>query len=149
MGIFRFLKEFGNSEGFLWPSQSPLRILTSIHVCSAHAGEPRGCSPSISKLTESELRLLENASAQAGKTVSEWAREILIEAAQRTGPDVVLVELVATRMLLVNMLKMIGQTRALPEAEYTKIHAEVQKVKRRIARELSEQTDRLNTAKER
>ena len=101
-----------------------------------------------SKLTESELRLLENVSAQAGKTVSEWAREILIEAAQRTGPDVVLVELVATRMLLVNMLKMIGQTRALPEAEYTKIHAEVQKVKRRIARELSEQTERLNTTKE-
>ncbi len=101
-----------------------------------------------SKLTESELLLLENVSAQAGKTVSEWAREILIEAAQRTGPDVVLVELVATRMLLVNMLKMIGQTRALPEAEYTKIHAEVQKVKRRIARELSEQTERLNTTKE-
>ncbi len=102
-----------------------------------------------SKLTEPELRLLENAAAQNGKTISEWAREVLIEAAQRTGPDVILVELVATRMLLVNMLKMIGQTRALPEAEYTKIHAEVQKVKRRIARELAEQTQRLNTAKER
>jgi len=101
-----------------------------------------------SKLTEPELRLLENAAAENGKAVSEWAREVLIEAARRTGPDVVLVELVATRMLLVNMLKMIGQTRALPEAEYTKIHAEVQKVKRRIARELAEQTQRLNTAKE-
>jgi predicted glycosyltransferase len=102
-----------------------------------------------SKLTEPELRLLENAAAQNGKAISEWAREVLIEAAQRTGPDVILVELVATRMLLVNMLKMIGQTRALPEVEYTKIHAEVQKVKRRIARELAEQTQRLNTAKER
>ena len=101
-----------------------------------------------SKLTEPELRLLENAAANNGKAVSEWAREVLIEAAQRTGPDVVLVELVATRMLLVNMLKMIGQTRAMPEAEYTKIHAEVQKVKRRIARELAEQTQRLNTTKE-
>jgi len=101
-----------------------------------------------SKLTEPELRLLENAATNNGKAVSEWAREILIEAAQRSGPDVVLVELVATRMLLVNMLKMIGQTRALPEAEYTKIHTEVQKVKRRIARELAEQTERLNTKKE-
>ena len=101
-----------------------------------------------SKLTEPELRLLENAAAENGKAVSEWAREVLLEAAQRTGPDVVLVELVATRMLLVNMLKMIGQTRALPETEYTKIHAEVQKVKRRIARDLAEQTQRLNTAKE-
>ena len=101
-----------------------------------------------SKLTENELRLLESASAQAGKTLSEWAREILLESAQRTGPDVLLVELVATRMLLVNMLKMIGQTRALTETEYAKIHAEVQKVKRRIARELAEQTERLNLTKE-
>ncbi len=101
-----------------------------------------------SRVTEEELRCLEKAAADNGKAVSEWAREVLIEAAQRTGPDVVLVELVATRMLLVNMLKMIGQTRALPEAEYTKIHAEVQKVKRRIARELAEQTDRLNSKKE-
>ena len=99
-------------------------------------------------MTEEELRCLEKAAADNGKAVSEWAREILLEAAQSTGPDVVLVELVATRMLLVNMLKMIGQTRALPEAEYTKIHAEVQKVKRRIARELSEQTERLNITKE-
>ena len=101
-----------------------------------------------SRVTEEELRCLEKAAADNGKAVSEWAREILIEAAKRTGPDVVLVELVATRMLLVNMLKMIGQTRALPEAEYTKIHAEVQKVKRRIAHELAEQTERLNTTKE-
>ena len=101
-----------------------------------------------SRVTEEELRCLEKAAADNGKAVSEWAREILIEAAQRTGPDVVLVELVATRMLLVNMLKMIGQTRALPEAEYTKIHAEVQKVKRRIAQELAEQTERLNSKKE-
>ena len=101
-----------------------------------------------SKLTEPELRLLESAAAHNSKAVSEWAREILIEAAQRSGPDVVLVELVATRMLMVNMLKMIGQTRALPEAEYTKIHTEVQKVKRKIARELAEQTERLNSTKE-
>jgi predicted glycosyltransferase len=101
-----------------------------------------------SRVTEEELRSLEKAAADNAKAVSEWAREVLLEAAQRTGPDVVLVELVATRMLLVNMLKMIGQTRALPEAEYTKIHAEVQKVKRRIARELAEQTERLNTTKE-
>jgi hypothetical protein len=101
-----------------------------------------------SRVTEEELQRLEKAAADNGKAVSEWAREVLIEAAKRSGPDVVLVELVATRMLLVNMLKMIGQTRALPETEYTKIHAEVQKVKRRIARELAEQTERLNTTKE-
>ncbi len=34
-----------------------------------------------SKLTEPELRLLENAAAENGKSMSEWAREVLIEPA--------------------------------------------------------------------
>ena len=124
----------------------------NVHAPEGHPRRSRGRSARAScvssRVTEEELRCLEKAAADNGKAVSEWAREVLLEAAQRTGPDVVLVELVATRMLLVNMLKMIGQTRALPEAEYTKIHAEVQKVKRRIAHELAEQTERLNSKKE-
>jgi predicted glycosyltransferase len=129
-------------------------LATTPNVLDSNSRPPRSRGRSArafcvsSRVTEEELRCLEKAAADNAKAVSEWAREVLIEAAQRTGPDVVLVELVATRLLLVNMLKMIGQTRALPEAEYTKIHAEVQKVKRRIARELAEQTERLNTTKE-
>lgn len=102
-----------------------------------------------SKLTEQELRALENASAQQGKSVSEWAREVLIEAARQTGPDVVLVELVATRMLLVNMVKMLGQSLPITEPEYAKLNSQVQTAKRRVAGELAEQTKRLNSGKER
>ena len=101
-----------------------------------------------SKLTEQELRDLEKASAQQGKSVSEWAREVLIDAARQTGPDVVLVELVATRMLLVNMVKMLGQSLPITEAEYAKLNSQVQTAKRRVANELAEQTKRLNTGKE-
>ena len=101
-----------------------------------------------SKLTEEELQSLESAAAQQKKTVSEWAREVLLEAAQRTGPDVVLVELVATRMLVVNMLKMLGQNHAITEAEYAKIQSQVQGAKRRVASDLADQTRRLNTTKE-
>ena len=101
-----------------------------------------------SKLTEQELRALEKASAQQGKSVSEWAREVLIDAARQTGPDVVLVELVATRMLLVNMVKMLGQSLPITEAEYAKVNTEVQTAKRRVASELADQTKRLNTGKE-
>jgi predicted glycosyltransferase len=128
-------------------TESPVSLDLSTRLRRSRGRSGRAFCVS-SRVTEEELRRLEKAAADNGKAVSEWARDILIEAAQRTGPDVVLVELVATRMLLVNMLKMIGQTRALPETEYTKIHAEVQKAKRRIARELAEQTQRLNTAKE-
>ena len=101
-----------------------------------------------SKLTEQELRDLEKASAQQGKSVSEWAREVLIDAARQTGPDVVLVELVATRMLLVNMVKMLGQSLPITEAEYAKLNTQVQTAKRRVASELADQTKRLNTGKE-
>jgi hypothetical protein len=101
-----------------------------------------------SKLTEEELQSLESAAAQQKKTVSEWAREVLLEAAQRSGPDVVLVELVATRMLVVNMLKMLGQNHAITEAEYAKIQSQVQGAKRRVAGDLADQTRRLNNTKE-
>ena len=108
---------------------------------------PRAFSVS-SRVTEGELRCLEEAATRNGKAVGEWAREVLIDAARQTGPDVVLVELVATRMLLVNMVKMLGQSLPITEAEYAKLNAQVQTAKRRVASELADQTKRLNTGKE-
>jgi hypothetical protein len=101
-----------------------------------------------SRVTQEELCSLERIAAANGKAVGEWAREVLLEAAQRTGPDVVLVELVATRMLVVNMLKMLGQNHAITEAEYAKIQSQVQGAKRRVASDLADQTHRLNNTKE-
>lgn len=100
------------------------------------------------KVTTEELRTLEQAAAANNKATSEWAREVLIAAARYSGPDVVLVELVATRMLVVNMLKMLGQNHPITEAEYAKVQNQVQGAKRRVAVELAEQTHRLNTGKE-
>ena len=101
-----------------------------------------------SRVTEQELRSLETAAAANGKAVGEWAREVLVEAARKTGPDVLLVELVATRMLLVNMVKMLGQSLPITEPEYAKLNSQVQTAKRRVAGELAEQTKRLNSGKE-
>ena len=101
-----------------------------------------------SRVTEEELLSVERAALNSGKAVGEWAREVLIDAARKTGPDVVLVELVATRMLLVNMVKMLGQSLPITEAEYAKLNTQVQTAKRRVASELADQTTRLNTGKE-
>ena len=101
-----------------------------------------------SRVTEEELGLLERAATDSGKAVSEWAREVLMEAAQNCGPDVVLVEVVATRMLVVNLLKMLGQNHPITEAEYAKVQSQVQGAKRRVALDLAEQTKRLNSEKE-
>ncbi|WP_419806351.1 hypothetical protein [Terriglobus sp.] len=99
-------------------------------------------------MTEQEFRALEKAAAENGKAVGEWAREVLVEAAQQSGPDAVLVELVATRMLLVNMVKMIGQGLQITDADYAKINTQVQSAKRRVASEIAEQTKRINSGKE-
>ncbi len=101
-----------------------------------------------SRVTEEELSSVEKAAADSGKAVGEWAREVLIEAARKTGPEVVLVELVATRMLLVNMVKMLGQSLPITESEYAKLNSQVQTAKRRVAGELAEQNKRLNSGKE-
>ena len=108
---------------------------------------PRAFSVS-SRVTEQEFRALEEAAAENGKAVGEWAREILVEAAQRSGPDAVLVELVATRMLLVNLVKMIGQGLQISDADYARINTQVQSAKRRVASEMAEQTERLNSGRE-
>ena len=101
-----------------------------------------------SRVTSQELLSLESAAAASGKALGEWARDVMLSAIQQTGPDVVLVELVATRMLVVNMLKMLGQNHPITEAEYAKVQSQVQGAKRRVAVELAEQTNRLNSGKE-
>jgi hypothetical protein len=48
----------------------------------------------------------------------------------------------------VNMVKMLGQSLPITEAEYAKLNTQVQTAKRRVASELADQTKRLNTGKE-
>ena len=87
------------------------------------------------KLTRSELeRLLAQAAGQ-GKALGEWARDTLLAAAvpTRTEPDLLLVELVATRSLIINMLKMIGKNMPITEVEYAKLFGAVQEAKQRVA----------------
>ena len=64
------------------------------------------------RLTKSELAVLSRAAEADGKTVREWARDVLLKEARRSQDDALFTELVATRMLMVNLLKplILGQT---------------------------------------
>ncbi len=57
------------------------------------------------RVTADEQRELHDAARAEGKALSEWAREILLREARRPKEDAVFTELVATRMLLVNLIK--------------------------------------------
>ena len=127
-------------------SQSAVSTEMETRLRRSRGRSPRAFSVT-SRMTKEELQAVEKAAAGQSKAVGEWAREILVAAAQTSGPDVVLVELVATRMLLVNMVKMLGQGLKIPESEYAKLSAQVQAAKRRVAAELAGQTKRLNEGK--
>lgn len=97
-------------------------------VCSANA-----------RVTRAELDELERVAGDQEKTVSEWAREILLERARRPADDVLMTELIATRLLLLNLLKPLAMGKLLTDQEFAAISSGVQQNKRKVTREIQSQ----------
>ena len=93
------------------------------------------------KLTEAEERELQQASVAEGKTVSEWAREVLLRSA-RTGaspatPDsIVLTEVVGLQLFLMNVLSPLARGEHITPEHYQSIVKSVQANKVRTTQEL-------------
>ena len=98
----------------------------------------RACSfgTKVTKLEESELI---EAAKREQRGPSEWAREVLLREARRPKDDAYFTEIIATRMLLVNLLKplLLGQ-KVTPE-RLTEIMATVRTEKRKAAQEVMQQ----------
>ena len=89
---------------------------------------------------------LETAAKREGKVLSEWAREVLLEAARGTRTDsAVFTELVALRMLVMMTLRPIALGDKVSPEAYEQILAEVRNGKQDAAREMLSQ---YQTAKE-
>jgi len=93
------------------------------------------------KLTEAEERELQQASAAEGKTVSEWAREVLLHSARTADsssmPDsVVLTEVVGLQLFLMNVLSPLARGEHLTAEQYQSIVKSVQANKVRTTQEL-------------
>ena len=67
------------------------------------------------RFTLTEAEELERASKAAGTSLCEWGRDVLLQASRSRETDPVFTELVATRLLIVNLLKPMLLGKSVPE----------------------------------
>jgi hypothetical protein len=70
--------------------------------------------------------------------VREWAREALLREARRAD-DPMFTELIATRMILLNLLKPLAMGQVVTPEDFTRISATVRSDKRKVAQEIQQQ----------
>lgn len=90
------------------------------------------------KLTLQEERELARAAEANGKSASEWARDVLLREARRPD-DAVFTELVATRMLLVNLIKPLILGEKVSATWITEAMTMVRKEKHKAAQDVMQQ----------
>jgi len=100
------------------------------------------------KLTIKEELELVRAAESEGKSASEWAREVLLRDARRAGNDPLFIELIATRMILLNLLKPLAMGQKVTPEDFTRISATVRSDKRKVAREIQQQYNGTATREE-
>ena len=91
------------------------------------------------RVTTEEQRELHNAARARGKSLSEWAREVLLREARRSDHVAVFTEIVATRMLLVNLIKPLILGKPVTSQWITEAMSAVRREKRRAAQEVLQQ----------
>lgn len=91
------------------------------------------------RVTQSEHHDLEEAARREGKALSEWARDVLLREARRSDGDAVFTEIVATRMLLVNLIKPLILGKPVTSQWITEAMSAVRREKRRAAQEVLQQ----------
>ena len=90
------------------------------------------------RFTRAELTVLSRAAAKDGMKVREWAREALLREARRAD-DPMFTELIATRMILLNLLKPLAMGQVVTPEDFTRISATVRSDKRKVAQEIQQQ----------
>ena len=90
----------------------------------------------VSPSEEQELIAIAN---RDGLNVSEWVREVLLKEARRSQDDAVFTELVATRMLLVNLIKPLILGEKVSPTWITEAMTMVRKEKHKAAQDVMQQ----------
>ncbi len=91
------------------------------------------------KVTKAELTELETTAAEAGKALSEWARETLLSEARRSETDPVWTEIVANRMLLMGILRPLATGQTMTAQRFDELVAAIKAGKRSMAEEVMRQ----------
>jgi len=90
------------------------------------------------RVTDAERHELHEAARAKSMSLSEWSREVLLREARRSD-DALFTELVATRMLMVNLLKPLILGKQVSQDWITEAMAAVRREKRKAARDLMQQ----------
>jgi hypothetical protein len=85
-----------------------------------------------------EKELIAAANRDGGLTVSEWTRDVLLRAARRSD-DALFTELVATRMLMVNLFKPLIMGKPVSQEWLTEMMAVIRREKHKAAQEVRQQ----------
>jgi hypothetical protein len=91
------------------------------------------------RVSLSEERELIAAANRDGINVSEWVRDVLLREARRSTGDAVFTELVATRMLLVNLIKPLILGEKVSPTWITEAMTMVRKEKHKAAQDVMQQ----------
>ena len=91
------------------------------------------------RVTDAEEQELIAAANRDSQNVSEWTRDVLLKAARRRESDAVLTEVIATRMLMVNLLKPLAMGKTVSQEWITEAMAAVRREKRKAAQEVMQQ----------
>ena len=91
------------------------------------------------RFTKAEVGTLAKAAAASGKTVRAWSRDVLIREARRSQEDMLFTELIATRMILLNLLKPLAMGQQVTTEDFARISATVRNDKRKVAQEIQQQ----------
>lgn len=91
------------------------------------------------KVTRPELNELEDKAQADGKALSEWARETLLREARRSKTDPVLTEIIANRMLLINVLRPLIAGQKMSGERFDELLTAIKAEKRNAAREVLDQ----------
>ena len=106
---------------------------------SRSKGRPPRVHVAQARVTQPEQRELEDAARKEGKALSEWARDILLREARRSTDDAMFTELVATRMLLVNLIKPLILGEKVSPTWITEAMTMVRKEKHKAAQDVMQQ----------
>ena len=94
------------------------------------------------KVTRKEQQELEDAARLSGKALSEWSREVLLREARRTNGDAVFTEGIATRLLMLELLRPLLKQAGVGNEAISEVMAGVREAKHRTAREVMKQYTR-------
>ena len=102
-------------------------------------GRPSRVKSIAIRFTEDEAKELEDLAENQGTTVREWSREFLLREARRNDGDALFTELVATRMLMVNLFKPLIMGKPVSQEWLTEMMAVIRREKRKAAQEVRQQ----------